>query len=156
MAFWTYILRCSDGLYYTGHTDNPDRRIAQHQTRGYCDFTSRRLPVTLVWSEYFSTRLEALEAERIIGRWSRGKKEALIRGDWSMVSHLARPPKERFSTSLETNGNGERGALKTPSTSNQVKMRASASLEFGVGNESAPKNPFVSSEVEKRAAKGSV
>jgi predicted GIY-YIG superfamily endonuclease len=124
MAFWTYMLRCSDGRYYTGHTDSLERRIGQHQVGGYCAFTSSRRPVELVWSEYFGSRLEALEAERIVGGWSRGKKEALISGDWSLVSQLARPPKERgFSTSLETNGSG---SAITP-----------------------PQPPFVSSEVEK-------
>ena len=95
MAFWTYILLCSDGRYYTGHTDHLERRIAQHQHGGFCDFTSRRRPVTLVWSQDFATRVEALEAERRIKPWSRAKKEALIRGDWEMVSHFARPPHER-------------------------------------------------------------
>jgi predicted GIY-YIG superfamily endonuclease len=125
MAFWTYILLCSDGRYYTGHTDDLERRIAQHQHGGFCDFTSRRRPVTLVWSQDFSTRVEALEAERRIKPWSRAKKEALIRGDWAMVGHFAKPPKERpplpfvpsevegredgrqrVSTSLDTNGGG--------------------------------------------------
>ena len=111
MAFWAYILRCADGKFYTGHTDDLDRRIGEHQTGGYCDYTSRRLPIELAWSENFGSRIEALEAERIVSGWSRGKKEALIVGDWPMVSHLAKPPKERnirpvpqgFSTSLETN-----------------------------------------------------
>jgi predicted GIY-YIG superfamily endonuclease len=31
MSFWVYILRCADGSYYAGHTDNLDVRIAQHQ-----------------------------------------------------------------------------------------------------------------------------
>ena len=104
MAFWCYILRCSDGRYYTGHTDDLDRRIAEHNHGGFCDFTSRRRPVQLVWSEDFPTRLEALEAERRIKPWSRYKKEGLIRGNWQQVSHYARPPKERPSTSLGTNG----------------------------------------------------
>jgi len=125
MAFWTYILLCSDGRYYTGHTDDLERRIAQHQHGGFCDFTSRRRPVTLVWSQDFATRVEALEAERRIKPWSRAKKDALIRGDWAMVGHFAKPPKERLplpfvpsevegreaghqrvSTSLDTNGGG--------------------------------------------------
>ena len=97
MAFWTYILLCSDGRYYTGHTDDLERRIAQHQHGGFCDFTSRRRPVTLVWSQDFGTRVEALEAERRIKPWSRAKKEALIRGDWAMVGHFATPPHERPS-----------------------------------------------------------
>ena len=46
--FWVYILRCSDGSYYTGHTDNLESRIAQHQS-GECEgYTATRLPVELV------------------------------------------------------------------------------------------------------------
>ena len=104
MAFWVYVLRCADGKYYTGQTDNLDYRLAQHRTGGYCDFTSRRRPVQLMWCQELSTRIEALEAERRIKPWSRAKKEALFLGDWAAVSHFARPPKERPSTSLGTNG----------------------------------------------------
>jgi predicted GIY-YIG superfamily endonuclease len=104
MSFWVYILRCADGRFYTGQTDNLDRRIAEHQHGGFSDFTSRRKPVTLAWSERFDTRLEALDAEKRIKPWSRAKKEALIRGDWSAVSYFAKPPCERPSTSLGTNG----------------------------------------------------
>ena len=144
MAFWAYILRCSDGKYYTGHTDNLDRRVGEHQTGGFCDFTSRRLPVECVWSEAFPSRIEALEAERIVGGWSRAKKEALIAGDWSMVSHFARPPRERlapptpfvsseveipcavpgFSTSLETNGWGDFALALSPSRKREGEKEA--------------------------------
>ncbi|MDP9422235.1 MAG: GIY-YIG nuclease family protein [Pseudomonadota bacterium] len=113
MAFWAYILCCADGRYYTGHTDNLEVRFAQHQTGGYCNFTSRRRPVELVWSQEFGTRIEALGAERQIKPWSRAKKEALIRGDWAAISYYAKPPKERPSTSLGTNGSGK-AAPKTP------------------------------------------
>ncbi len=98
MSYWCYILRCADGRYYTGHTDNLDRRIAQHNTGGYCDFTARRQPVELVWSETFSSRLEALEGERRIKGWSRAKKEALIAGNWEAVSRLATAHAARPST----------------------------------------------------------
>lgn len=109
VAFWAYILRCADGRY---HTDALDRRIAEHQTGGFCVFTSQRLPVDLVWSQDFPTRIEALEAERRIKPWSRAKKEALIRQDWNALKLFARPPHERSScpqcpsTSLGTNGGG--------------------------------------------------
>ena len=103
MHFWVYILRCSDGSYYTGHTDNIDVRLAQHQAGDGGDWTRRRRPVELVWCEPLPTRIEALEAERRIKPWSRAKKEALIVGNWSQVSHFARPPHERPSTSLGTN-----------------------------------------------------
>jgi predicted GIY-YIG superfamily endonuclease len=121
LAFWVYILQCSDGRYYTGQTDNLEYRFAQHQAGGYCDFTSRRRPVRLVWSQDFPTRYEALQAERRIKPWSRAKKEALIRGDWSAVSYFAKPPKERPSTSLGTNGLEE--LQPTPFVSSEVETR---------------------------------
>jgi len=106
MAFWAYMLRCSDGKYYTGHTDDLERRMAEHHHGGYCNFTSRRGPVTLVWCQAFPTRYEALPAELRVGKWSRAKKKALIDGDWERVSRFARPPRERVSTLLDTNGGG--------------------------------------------------
>jgi predicted GIY-YIG superfamily endonuclease len=108
LAFWAYILRCADGRYYTGQTDDLVQRVAQHEAGGYCDFTSRRRPLQLIWSQEFGSRIEALEAERRIKPWSRAKKEALIRGDWAALSYFARPPKERPSTSLGMNGVGDR------------------------------------------------
>ena len=76
MAFWTYILLCADGLYYTGHTDNLEFRIAQHQSGLIEGFTSSRLPVRLMWSQDFATRYEALDAEARIknGRGRRRKR----------------------------------------------------------------------------------
>ncbi|WP_404709931.1 GIY-YIG nuclease family protein [Sphingomonas sp. MMS24-J13] len=120
MAFWAYILRCVDGHFYTGHTDNLELRVAQHQYGGFCDFTSRRRPVTLVWSETFPSRIEALEAERRIKPWSRAKKQALIDGDWKRLSHFAKPPSERPSTSLGKNGSFDD---KAPFVSSEVETR---------------------------------
>ena len=109
MAFWCYILRCADGMFYTGHTDDIERRIAEHRHGGFCKFTSRRLPVELVWATDFPTREEALASELRISKWSRAKNMALIDGDWKRVSHFAKPPGERVSTSLDTNGAGRTG-----------------------------------------------
>ncbi|GGB26397.1 hypothetical protein GCM10011380_14880 [Sphingomonas metalli] len=87
--FHTYMLRCSDGSYYIGHTDALDRRIAQHNAGEIAGYTQRRRPVSLVWAQAFPSRLEALEAERQLKGWSRAKKEALIAGDWAAVRTLA-------------------------------------------------------------------
>jgi putative endonuclease len=106
MSFWVYLLRCSDGKFYTGHTDNLEHRMAQHQHGGHCDFTSRRRPVELAWQQDMQTRDDAFRTEFKIKNWSRAKKEALIAGDWAMLSHFARPPRERVSTSLDTSGVG--------------------------------------------------
>ncbi len=95
MTFWAYIVRCSDDSYYTGHTDNLEARVGQHNHGDVDGYTHDRRPVTLFWSQDFPTRLEALEAERQIKGWSRRKKEALARGDWSDLHDAAIPPAER-------------------------------------------------------------
>jgi tRNA/rRNA methyltransferase len=97
MSFWTYILRCSNGIYYTGHTDDIDRRIAEHQSGAIKGYTHDKRPVELMWAEEFLTRAEALEAELRVKNWSRAKKEGLIAGNWSAVSDAAVPPGERAS-----------------------------------------------------------
>jgi putative endonuclease len=127
MPFWCYILKCADGKYYTGHTDDLERRYAEHVHGGYCGFTTRRRPVTLIWAQEFATRYEALSSELVVKKWSRAKKEALAAQDWASLSHFAKPPRERVSTSLDTNG----GRLESQDLPN-----------------SAHPSPFVSSEVE--------
>lgn len=90
MAFWTYLLRCSDGSYYVDHTDDIDLRMAQHATGTLGGYAAKRRPVELVWSDQFMTRDEAFAAERKLKGWSRAKKEALISGDWDRIHVLAR------------------------------------------------------------------
>ena len=90
MSFWAYMLRCADGSYYVGHTDELDERIAGHQSGLIPGYTRNRRPVTLVWSQEFAERDEAFRAERQVKCWSRPKKEALIRADWDAVQLLSR------------------------------------------------------------------
>jgi predicted GIY-YIG superfamily endonuclease len=108
MSFWVYLLRCADGAYYTGHTDDLDKRVAEHQAGQVEGYTSTRRSVTLVFSEAFSTREEALVCERRIKGWSRKKKEAMMRGDWAEVSRLARG---------NSSSSGLSGGDRSPSTS---------------------------------------
>ncbi len=89
MSFWVYILKCADDSYYTGHTDNLEQRIGKHAEGKINGYTATRLPVTVVFSEQFVSRVEALEMERRIKGWSRKKKEAMMRGDWKEVQRLA-------------------------------------------------------------------
>lgn len=90
MAFHAYLLRCSDGSYYAGHTEDIEVRIAQHQSGAFEGYTARRKPVALVWSDNFAAREEAFFVERKLKGWSRAKKEALIAGDWELIRVLAR------------------------------------------------------------------
>ena len=92
MAAFVYMLRCSDGSYYVGSTVGADleKRIAEHQSGAFTGYTHSRRPITLVWSEEFDRITDAIAAERQLKGWTRAKKEALVRGDWSRVSTLSR------------------------------------------------------------------
>jgi putative endonuclease len=86
-----YMLRCADGSYYVGSARlGLDRRLSEHNNGSYGGYTSKRLPVVLVWSEHFLNITDAIGAERQIKGWSRTKKEALIRGDYELLRLLAK------------------------------------------------------------------
>jgi predicted GIY-YIG superfamily endonuclease len=91
--FYVYILECSDGSYYTGHTDDLEARLSAHQTGTFGGYTSKRRPVELVYHETFGTRDEAFDAERRIKGWRREKKEALINQDWDLLIKLSNQKK---------------------------------------------------------------
>jgi predicted GIY-YIG superfamily endonuclease len=88
--FFVYIVRCRDDSYYIGHTDNLEERIAQHQLGIDKCYTCSRRPISLIFSQDFMTREEALAAERQLKGWTRQKKEALIRGDFLLLKKLAK------------------------------------------------------------------
>ena len=108
MSFHAYILRCADGTYYTGHTDNLDQRIGQHQAGEIRGYTHGRRPVELAWSQDFPSRAEALDAELRIKNWSRAKKEALIAAHWERLKIAAMPPSERASRASASLGSTPR------------------------------------------------
>lgn len=93
--FYCYILRCADGSYYTGHTDNLDKRFAEHQDGCFGGYTSKRLPVERVFSQEFETRDEAFLAEQKIKKWSRAKKEAFIKQHWDELQQLSKRSSEK-------------------------------------------------------------
>jgi predicted GIY-YIG superfamily endonuclease len=88
--FYVYILKCNDASYYVGHTDNIEKRIAEHNSNEYKSYTSKRLPIEVVFVQLFGSRDEALSAERQIKKWNRQKKEALIEENFSKLSLLAK------------------------------------------------------------------
>ena len=90
MVFYVYILRCVDGSYYVGHSDELERRLTAHQSGEITGYTYSRRPVRLVFTEEFASRYEALQRERQIKGWSRRKKEALITEDWDGLKRLSR------------------------------------------------------------------
>ena len=89
-SFYVYILLCSDSSYYIRHTDDIEKRIAEHNLGESGCYTTTRLPVKVVFIDTFATRYEALAMERQIKKWSRKKKEALIEGDWNKIGLLSK------------------------------------------------------------------
>ena len=87
---WLYILRCSDGSFYTGSTNNLPVRLSQHSVGEGCIYTRSRLPVELVYVQRFHSEHEAFLRERQVKGWSRAKKEALIRDDVEALIELSR------------------------------------------------------------------
>ncbi len=85
-----YILRCSDGTYYVGSTSNLERRLNEHQNGLGANYTKKRLTVELVYFEEYARIDEAFYREKQIQRWSRKKKEALIKGDIEELPRLAK------------------------------------------------------------------
>ncbi len=76
---WVYILECSDGKYYTGVTNNLERRIEEHQNGININcFTFNRRPLKLVYNQCFNDFKLAFEFETKIKKWSQAKKKALI------------------------------------------------------------------------------
>ena len=79
LAYYVYLLRCSDSSCYVGHTNDLEQRLAAHEREAIEGYTLSRRPVELVFSDQFSTRLEAFHRERQIKGWSRAGKESLRR-----------------------------------------------------------------------------
>lgn len=96
MSYYVYILKCADGTYYTGITNNIARRLSEHQTGANLKaYTFSRRPVYLVWGEEVATYGEALKHERQIKKWSQAKKEALIREDFDTIHQIVSEERKR-------------------------------------------------------------
>ena len=88
---YVYILECEDKSFYTGSTWDLERRVIEHNEGIATNYTSKRIPVKLVYSEYFDSISLAYEREKQIQRWSRVKKIALINGDLISLIENSKP-----------------------------------------------------------------
>ncbi|MGL2965906.1 GIY-YIG nuclease family protein [Flavobacterium sp. XGLA_31] len=85
-TYFVYMLQCNDSTYYTGITNDLERRIGEHQTGKNKDcYTFDKRPLELVWFETFNDVLNAIAIEKQLKGWSRRKKEALIQQDWDRL-----------------------------------------------------------------------
>ena len=85
-----YILKCSDGSYYIGHSNSLEERIRAHNAGRAAKWTACRLPVMLVYKETYQSEQQSIRRECQIKRWSHQKKEALISGDIKTLKILSK------------------------------------------------------------------
>ncbi|HRN94311.1 MAG TPA: GIY-YIG nuclease family protein [Chitinophagales bacterium] len=89
-TYYVYILKCADSSYYTGVTNNIDRRLAEHHNgiNPEC-YTFKRRPLKLVFNYGFNDVNQAISFEKQLKGWSRKKKEAIINDHWEALKKLA-------------------------------------------------------------------
>jgi len=89
--YYVYILLCSDGSYYTGVSNDVERRLVEHQIgEDKKSYTWSRRPVKLVYSESYPEAIYAITREKQIKGWSRKKKQALIDSRFDDLPGLAK------------------------------------------------------------------
>jgi putative endonuclease len=88
--YYVYILKCSDNSYYTGITNDVERRLNEHQTGiNVSCYTFNRRPVELVFVTEFNEVVQAIAFEKQVKGWSRKKKEAIINDNWDDLKKLS-------------------------------------------------------------------
>ena len=93
--YFVYILKCSDFTYYTGVTNNIDRRLNEHKEgKDFNSYVFKRRPVELVFVAGFTDIKIAISKEKQLKKWSKSKKEKLIKGEFEL---LPEESKKKFS-----------------------------------------------------------
>lgn len=78
MKFYIYIVECVDKTYYTGYSNDIERRVEKHNSGTGAKYTRTRRPVKLVYQEECDTKSEAMKREYQIKQLNRKQKENLI------------------------------------------------------------------------------
>ncbi len=88
--YYVYILKCADNSFYTGITNDLERRFNEHQSGLHpTAYTYKKRPVKLVFHTDFPNPKQAIAFEKKVKGWTRKKKEAIINGDWDKLKPLS-------------------------------------------------------------------
>ncbi len=102
-SYYVYILKCRDNSYYTGVTNNIERRIEEHQSgEDKNAYTYHRRPLKLVFCEDFTEISQAIAFEKQIKGWTRNKKEAIIENNWVKLKELAACKNQSHHSNLKS------------------------------------------------------
>ena len=77
-VWFLYILKCNDGSFYTGITNDLQKRLKDHNSAKASKYTRARLPVVFVYTEELESKSQALKREAEIKRLNRIQKEQLV------------------------------------------------------------------------------
>ena len=102
--YYVYLLLCSDGSYYCGYTDDPERRLAAHNSGKGAKYTRSRRPCRLVYTEQFGSKHEAMRREYFLKKLNHREREQLVR------QAECRPGKPLPGLAGTAGRKGERGA----------------------------------------------
>ena len=86
--YLVYILKCSNGTFYTGITNDLERRFKQHKEGNGGHYTRSTGVESVVYTEEHPDKSSALKREAQIKSWTRKKKIALIHGDKLLLKKL--------------------------------------------------------------------
>ena len=75
---YVYIVECSDGTFYTGWTNNLEKRVKMHSQGKGAKYTKGRRPVRLIYHEEFKEKIDAMKREYEIKQLTRKEKELLF------------------------------------------------------------------------------
>ena len=76
--WFVYILLCEDGSYYTGYSNDVNKRFLDHKNGKGGHYTRSHKPIKLIYTEQLQTQSEALRRERQIKGWSHFKKTKVL------------------------------------------------------------------------------
>ena len=85
---YMYVLRCQDGTLYTGYTTDLDKRVATHNAGRGAKYTRSRRPVTLIYSEHYPSKSQAMRAESLFKRKKRQEKLNYIQAHTTLKENL--------------------------------------------------------------------
>lgn len=83
---YTYIVECADGTYYTGWTNDPEKRLRAHNDGKGAKYTKNRRPVHFVYLECHEDRIDAMRREFAIKQLTRQEKERLVQSEENHLS----------------------------------------------------------------------
>lgn len=76
--WFIYILLCFDNSFYTGSTNDVEKRLRDHLAGKGAKYTKSHKPVKILYQEEFDTKSEALKREAEIKKLSKEQKKKLV------------------------------------------------------------------------------